>query len=109
MPIGVTVWSSTLSSEPSVFAAADGFGQLQVAAGGGVQDHELAQAVGGDAGQQLERGGLGLLQVLEDRPGGADRLGQPAQAKAVQRADLEMAQQRFLAAPGFKAPGGPAR
>ncbi len=39
---------------------------------------------------RLQRGGLGLLQILEDRPGGADRLGQAAQAKAVQRADLEV-------------------
>ena len=65
-------------------AAADGLGQLQVAAGGGVEGHELGELVGAEAGEQLEGGGLGFGQVLEDGAGGADGGGQAAQAKAIQ-------------------------
>ena len=88
-------------------ALADGLGQLQVAPGGGIQHHELVQAVGGDAGQQAQRGGLGLLQVLQDRPGGAHglRSSRAGQSHPVRRPGSGRAGFRWQRA-GFEAPGG---
>ncbi len=67
----------------------DGGGQLQVAPGGIVEDHEVLHVVGRQYPDMLERAPLGLPQVMEDGAGGADRGGQIGTAEGLERGTLE--------------------
>ena len=89
--------------------AAQGLIELQVAARGRIQDHELAQVIGA---QCLQQGGcirLGGLDVLQEGAGGANRQRSPFETVAVQCCRPEVRQQGLLALPRLKAPCRPGR
>ncbi len=86
--------------------AAQGFGEFQVAARRRVEGHEFGQAVDAQAGQQVERVGLGLFEILHDDARGADGKTLSFQPEAFQRDGAEMRQERFLAFARLEAPGG---
>ena len=54
-------------------AAGQALGQLQVAAGGGVQDHGRLPVLRGQAAQVGEGGALGVADILEQAAGRAHR------------------------------------
>ena len=74
-PIAVTVRSSTASSEPSRRPSRMRAGDLQAAAAGLVDLQRAGGAVGQQPVDVRERALLRLGQIIEDRAGGADRLG----------------------------------
>ena len=82
------------------------FGQLQVAPGGLVQRHELAQAVGAQAGNLGQAVLLGLLQVLQQRARRPHGQRLVLAAEAVQRRGAEMLEQRCARRALLEAPGG---
>ena len=85
--------------------AAQGFIQLEVAAGGCVQRHEFIQTVGAQRVQQVERIGLRLFEILNDRSRRADGEAVGFQPKAIQCGRLELRQQDLITFARLEFPG----
>ena len=67
--------------------------QFQVAHGDGVEHHGFGAVVVGGAVEMVERGALGVAQVVQDGAGGADGRGPVGQSAAIEREQLEMVAQ----------------
>ena len=94
----VRVWSSTPSTvawacEPPASAAKSGSMQFQVADGDGVEHHGIGAVVVGGAVEVVERGALGVAEVVQDGAGGADGGGAVGEAAAIEREQLEVVAQ----------------
>ena len=84
--------------------AAGGF-ELEVAAGEGVELHEVGGAVDVDAGEDVEGGGVGVLDVAQEDAHGVGGEGAALQAEAFEVADLEVAGDHFAGGGGVAQPG----
>ena len=70
--------------------------QFQVAHRDGVEHHGIGAVVVGGAVQVVERGALGIAQVVQDGAGGAHGGGAVGQAAAIERQQLEVVAQRAV-------------
>ncbi len=64
--------------------------QFEVADGDGVEHHGIGAVVVGGAVEVIERGALGVAEVVEDGPGGADGGRAVGEAAAIEREQLEV-------------------
>ena len=64
--------------------------QFQIAHGDGVEHHGIGAVVVGGAVEVVERGALGVAEVVQDGAGGADGGGAVGEAAAIEREQLEV-------------------
>ena len=88
-------------------APGQGLGDLQVAAGGGVEDDGGVAGLGGQTADMRQGRELGVAHVLQQTAGGADGQRHPGAAEAAEVAGAELLAEQALAAVGVEVPGGP--
>ena len=84
----VAVWSRTPSRVAALRGGVGGeqrLDQFQVAHGDGVEHHGLGAVVEGGAVEVVERGALGVAQIVQDGAGGGDGGGAVGEAAAIER------------------------
>jgi hypothetical protein len=86
------------------FLAADGLGQFQIAAGGGIEADEFIFRFGGQRAHVLQAAALRRLGVAQQRAGRAERGAQAIGAEAGQRGHAQLVQQRLVAADHVEVP-----
>ena len=74
----------------------EGLEQFQIAHGDGVEHHGVGAVVIGGAVEVVERGALGVAQVVQDGAGGADGGGAVGEAAAIEREQIEVIAQRAV-------------
>ena len=84
--------------------AAGGF-EFKIAAGEGVQLHEVGGAVDVDAGEDMQGGGVGVFDVAQQDADGVGGERAALQAQAFQVADLEVPRDHFPGGGGITQPG----
>ena len=68
----------------------DGFEEFEVAHGYGIEHHGVCAVEVARRIKMIERGALGIAQVVQHSAGGRDGLGFPGETKAIERQQFEM-------------------